>query len=349
MKYQTRLADWNTGRLYIGPDKGFGDIFGPVCRGTGSTSITGSNAKNFGRIVCAELGFGSTALKFIGSKNEYEEKFRKQVVDDDRIPDYSVIGASCPVKLERNKVRIEDCQFRDPGFDGGSCLKGVSDIFVHCDTPKKIKAGEWSDWKKSDLPCDPFQDYFTQEFRNCENGVNGYCIGPWLKLTPDCLCVKKQEDIEDYNKDYTSYPYDQGSYDGASYEYADSVTSSYSSESYEGNYESSYSGSENYRKKRRSTRSTRETLWQSQFCRNFTESVSERIFEERVIEVTSEEMVPLVTANVPIVEITLAAAIFILAMIGLAVFLKTKYDDQNSIPSTPAERENLRSTAAGPT
>ena len=29
-------------------------------------------------------------------------------------------------------------------------------------------------------------------------------------------------------------------------------------------------------------------------------------------------MVPLVTANVPIVEITLAAAIFILAMIGLA-------------------------------
>ena len=40
------------------------------------------------RIVCAELGFGSTALKFIGSKTEYEEKFPKQVVDDDRIPDY---------------------------------------------------------------------------------------------------------------------------------------------------------------------------------------------------------------------------------------------------------------------
>ena len=40
------------------------------------------------RIVCAELGFGSTALQFIGSKIEYEEKFPKQVVDDDRIPDY---------------------------------------------------------------------------------------------------------------------------------------------------------------------------------------------------------------------------------------------------------------------
>ena len=78
--------------------------------------------------------------------------------------------------------------------------------------------------------------------------------------------------------------YKLGSYDGISYEYADSVTSSYNSESYGGNYESSYSGSENYRKKRRSTRSTDETLWQSQFCRNFTESISERIFEERVIE-----------------------------------------------------------------
>ena len=96
---------------------------------------------------------------------------------------FSVIGASCPVKLDSNKVRIEDCQFRDPGFDGGSCLKGFSDIFVHCDPPKKTKAGEWSDWQKSDLPCDPFQDYFTQEFRNCENGVNGYCIGPWLKAS----------------------------------------------------------------------------------------------------------------------------------------------------------------------
>lgn len=41
-------------------------------------------------------------------------------------------------------------------------------------------------------------------------------------------------------------------------------------------------------------------------------------------------MVPLVTANVPIVEITLAAAIFILAMIGLAGNTAPSHVQKNS-------------------
>lgn len=104
----------------------------------------------------------------------------------------------------------------------------------------------------------------------------------------DMIAINLNEIIQGLKK---MSNYKLGSYDGISYEYADSVTSSYNSESYEGNYESSYSGSENYRKKRRSTRSTDETLWQSQFCRNFTESISGRIFEERVIEGTFRKLV----------------------------------------------------------
>ena len=71
-KWNFRLANWNTGRIYAAQiyPGGFMGEFGRVCVGTGQQSILHEqNRKIFGNLVCEELGFGK--LEFIGNEMDY--------------------------------------------------------------------------------------------------------------------------------------------------------------------------------------------------------------------------------------------------------------------------------------
>ena len=71
-KWVVKLAHWNTGRVYFGPDYGRGpSSFGPVCLGTRDEQISGQNGRRFRNRVCKNLGFEPTSPQFIGLRQEY--------------------------------------------------------------------------------------------------------------------------------------------------------------------------------------------------------------------------------------------------------------------------------------
>ena len=115
-------------------------------------------------------------------------------------------------------------------MDGGTCLSGKSDIFIHCKSrDKKVINGQWSEWTqvtgefkgKNDGMCnlpDPSgrRHDFDQWQRTCEgqnrsNEVN-FCEGHWLKLKSCPNCGEEPENNEDYNEEYGEIGSDSGSY-----------------------------------------------------------------------------------------------------------------------------------------
>merc|ERR1712226_834615 len=77
--FKVRLGNWNSGRVYIkGPWMGHGIYsWSPVCKGTGTDSIDGENAQNFGETVCKSAGFGNkygrASLEFVGIYTDYKK------------------------------------------------------------------------------------------------------------------------------------------------------------------------------------------------------------------------------------------------------------------------------------
>ena len=73
---------------------------------------------------------------------------------------------------------------------GGSCLRGKSDIYIHCgiDEDIQVELGSWSEWGYADndarLCTDPGNS-FKQKERVCKTETENYvpfCPGTWLKV-----------------------------------------------------------------------------------------------------------------------------------------------------------------------
>ena len=179
--WAVQLEQGNTGRVYVaqnwGEDFPYGR-FGGVCTGTGSRSIRGKNGKNFGRMICAALGF-SQAL-FTGFESEYTRFMEKQNLPIRQnwnsicIPDFAVAGATCTDK---------DCKLFDIDIFGGACLRGQSDVFVHC-KKKDENVGSWTEWNNADYGECKDTEYLRQQYRECKSDIydNPICEGPFLQV-----------------------------------------------------------------------------------------------------------------------------------------------------------------------
>ena len=79
---------------------------------------------------------------------------------------------------------IFKCEVRDFKKDGGSCLTGESEIFIHCSTKNRLEPGVWSKWYGDSQWCDPKKDFFKQKFRYCRDSSNkpALCPGSWLMV-----------------------------------------------------------------------------------------------------------------------------------------------------------------------
>merc|ERR1712048_579749 len=110
---------------------------------------------------------------------------------------------------------------RDYEKEGGTCLRGKSDIYVHCGMKKQNQKkklpeigqnlpGEWTEWD-TPIPCFGNQP-FTQTLRTCKStdksGERAFCRGRWLKPNK---CKNKIKENENYNL-YANYEYDYSSY-----------------------------------------------------------------------------------------------------------------------------------------
>ena len=64
------------------------------------------------------------------------------------IPNYEISGGECP----ENSKKLSDCTFRNYEKEGGSCLRGITDLFVHCKLMKNPPdLGQWSDWHEAEM------------------------------------------------------------------------------------------------------------------------------------------------------------------------------------------------------
>jgi len=240
--WKVSLEQHGTGRLYSARDYGaefaYGN-FGTVCAGTGRNSILGRNGRSFGKLVCATLGFSS--VLFIGVEPEYREFMDKRYRSHDSwigscTPDFSVAGASC----DKNGK----CKPLDINVHGGACVKGASEVYVHCDQKKPTIYGQWSEWINTDEGTCAKNEFFRQQYRKCisDETSNPKCFGPWLQLIPCGLCKEDRAQREEYNDEYVDpdWYYNEGKaaddYALSESYYAGSSSSSSSSSSYLSSY-----------------------------------------------------------------------------------------------------------------
>lgn len=229
-EYIVRLEKWNTGRLYFAEDNTFRvNNFGPVCCGTGDESITGDNGKAFARAVCERIGFGQSFVKeqaFVGSRSEYFQFMNLQNDDsgEECVPEYVLSGANCACHPGQ-RCTLEQCRLRNFYTDGGTCVRGQSDIYIHCPAPESNSVGSWSSWyeiKSLGDRCSP-SDFFSQRYRTCKTVQEAgrqhpYCPGPWLQLVPCGLCETAIEESNTYNYENLNeydYNYSYGNYDSS--------------------------------------------------------------------------------------------------------------------------------------
>jgi len=168
-----RLANWNTGRIYIGDEYSFGiSGWGPVCLGTRDQALLWNTESGdiFAELVCKKANMG--AVKFMGTKDEYfhymkNTNYDLEKLNTDCIPDYKIAGGNCPA----NATSLEDCKLRNFGVHGGTCLQGSSDLFIDCEKPVNVLS---SDQGLATLQsggehkyCDKSSDYFRQAWDDC--------------------------------------------------------------------------------------------------------------------------------------------------------------------------------------
>ena len=212
MPWTFQVENFNTGRVLAAYNYGEGFAFssyGRVCSGSGSRSIRGKNGKKFGQLVCSMLGFG--AVLFVGVEKEYRgfmaKRSRKNMPWSSRcLPPYRISGATC--------LTDKKCNVFDYARDGGTCVEGESDVFVHCQKRSSTSFGEWSEWISADEGVCKRSDYFRQEYRVCrrrappDGGKPGndddapFCAGPWIRNAPCGVCQTNALKIEDYNDVY---------------------------------------------------------------------------------------------------------------------------------------------------
>lgn len=229
-----RAAHGNTGRLYALDDYGYGSAgsWGPICQGNRREALTGQNGERFGKLACHAMGYGVESLKYIGLQDGYERYMARANSNVDCsvggldqspnneptqcLPNYKIAGATCSNAELRSK-EINKCRIRNLRSEGGSCLRGVTDVFIHCELPSTLTLGTWTEWDGADSYCDPKKDYFKQRHRKCgdadgDQSIAYWCPGPWLELVLCGECPKEIELNENYNEDY---------YETDKYDYAD--------------------------------------------------------------------------------------------------------------------------------
>ena len=150
---------------------------------TRDEALRGHNGKRFANMICNRLGFGTDANEFIGTKMEYYKFMGSSGTDNTDgscVPEYVVAGAKC--KCESNNCELANCEMRDYKTQGGSCLKGKSDVYIHCTPPKKTYHGTWSEWSEVE-ECDRI-DFFAQRYRKCQSkhAELVFCPGSWLQV-----------------------------------------------------------------------------------------------------------------------------------------------------------------------
>ena len=59
------------------------------------------------------------------------------------LPDFAISGAICD-----GAKSIDECSKRDFSIDGGTCIEGVSDIFLHCEGSYPQSEGKWTDFEE---------------------------------------------------------------------------------------------------------------------------------------------------------------------------------------------------------
>jgi len=198
---EIRAANGNTGRLYFGQKSQGDEIagFGPVCPGN-SEKFIGSYWKDnpdmnnkkayfLGSSICKYMRMGD--FKFLGLWKDYYEFMKKEKLSAYRmdqdcfaaVPEYMIAGAStkCNATHKRGFAckNINNWKFAPFALEGGTCLKNVSDIFIHCDEPAGgFGSGQWSSWSQQRFP--PAEGYFRQRWRTCighsESGIS--VMGP---------------------------------------------------------------------------------------------------------------------------------------------------------------------------
>jgi len=271
-----QLANWNTGRLYAFPD--VPQIFpvGRVCKGTGREAISGSNGEIFANLVCQKMGFSGAEFHgdeknyviFMKSTYSWTSNFKTNE-NLECLPDFAISGAVC-----HGAKSIDECSKRDFSIDGGTCIEGVSDIFLHCKGNYPQSEGQWTDFEELTSIS---TEYFVQHRRVCTGkDINPFCSGPWLKMIPDYKC-KQQDEDPDYNEDYSV---SQSSYESSYYDYGQpeswsssesasnsspqSVNDNDYSSNAESNYDQNYESNYDKRRKRRETKPQEEFLYS--FC-----------------------------------------------------------------------------------
>ena len=142
--------------------------------------------------MCGRLGFGQSFVEqraFVGSRREYFEFMGLPNNDsgEECVPEYVVSGANCACHPGQ-QCTLEQCRLRNFYTDGGTCVRGQSDIFIHCPTLESNNLGSWSSWneiKSLGESCSP-TDFFSQRYRTCKTDLAGrqtpYCPGPWLQV-----------------------------------------------------------------------------------------------------------------------------------------------------------------------
>jgi len=220
-EYKFRLQNWNTGRLYV--YQLFTNLYGTVCSGVRHEKI--ENNDFFGNLICKNVGFGNAL--FIGRKPEYTKFMGVSDIPDaphNCQPEYGISGATCESCKPDQPYSISDnCKLRNYRTDGGACLKGHSDIYIHCDPPNRAIYGIWSSWTELEEKSET--DYFRQKTRECrrpaENGVIPdsqtqiplICAGPWMELIPAGQCLTPLHENKDYNIEYDHAEIIRSNYD----------------------------------------------------------------------------------------------------------------------------------------
>ena len=211
--FEVRLQYGNSGRVFFAPEYGpeiFGD-FGTTCSGTGRDAITGENGEKFAHLVCKTLGFKTKDAKIYLGLKAYNEALKLKIDEDlTCLPDYIVSGFNPAGKTFQGRPD----RLRNYQIEGGTCLQGHSDVFVHCPADKKNE-GIWSEWSEWNFPSHGAM--FKQRKRTCKktgrSAAPSFCEGTgWLEVAPHGPCLG-DIDNSDYNAgyDYSAF-YDYSDY-----------------------------------------------------------------------------------------------------------------------------------------
>jgi hypothetical protein len=109
----------------------------------------------FGKIVCNSLGFDS--LGFIGIRNGYEkfmqDHFEENITFQDNescIPEIVFSGAICDENSYESSFEstenLSGCIMKIYKTEGGTCIEGVSEVFMHCNIKMELETSEWNSW-----------------------------------------------------------------------------------------------------------------------------------------------------------------------------------------------------------